>query len=248
MISAIIGGTGFQIPETGLTRLEIQTPYGEVVLFEDHGGGDDALYYLPRHGEGHILPPHRVNYRANIQALRQLGVVQVIGIYAVGSITSMVLPGNFGIIDQFIDFTNGRESTFFDGGVTGVRHIPMVEPYSRRLRALIARTAVEQNLKLSLKGTYVCTNGPRLETPAEIAMFRKWGADYVGMTAATETILLREAQIDFAGIAYSVNWAAGLDAEGFSFIEEEISHRVVSQILQLAQAVLKLPPLETVRG
>ncbi len=247
MRSAIIGGTGFQIPDSGLTRHEVQTTYGDVVLFDD-GGGEDALFYLPRHGEGHVLPPHRVNYRANIQALRQLGVVQAIGMYAVGSITSMVLPGNFGIIDQFIDFTSGRESTFFDGGASGVHHIPMVEPYNRRLRALIAKTAVEQGRKISLKGTYVCTNGPRLETPAEIAMFRKWGADYVGMTASTETILAREAQIDFAGIAYSINWAAGLDAEGFSFVEEEISFRVVSQVLQLAQSVLKLPAVETARG
>ena len=247
MRSAIIGGTGFQIPDVGLTRREIQTSYGDVVLFED-GGGDDALFYLPRHGEGHVLPPHRVNYRANIQALSQLGVVQTIGMYAVGSITSMVLPGNYGIIDQFIDFTSGRDSTFFEGGVSGIRHIPMVEPYSRRLRALIAKTAVDQGRKLSLKGTYICTNGPRLETPAEIAMFRKWGADYVGMTAATETILAREAQIDFAGIAYSINWAAGLDAEGFSFVEEEISFRVVSQVMQLSQAVLKLPAVDAVRG
>lgn len=247
MRSAIIGGTGFQLPDTGLTRHEIQTPYGEVVLFED-GGGDDALYYLPRHGIGHVLPPHRVNYRANIQALKQLGIIQAIGVYAVGSITSMVLPGNFGIIDQFIDFTTGRESTFFDGGATGVHHIPMVEPYSRRLRTLIAKTAVEQGRKLSLKGTYICTNGPRLETPAEIAMFRKWGADYVGMTASTETILAHEAQIDFAGIAYSVNWAAGLDAEGFSFVEEEISFRVMSQVIQLAQSVLKLAAMDSVRG
>jgi purine nucleoside phosphorylase len=124
----------------------------------------------------------------------------------------------------------------------------MVEPYSRRLRALIAKTAVDQGSRLSLKGTYVCTNGPRLETPAEIAMFRKWGADYVGMTAATETVLAHEAQIDFAGLAYSVNWAAGLDAEGFSFVEEEISSRVVAQVSQLAQSVLKFPAMDNNRG
>ncbi len=239
MKSAIIGGTGCQrmvTPQS--TKFTVTTPYGGVDIFELERG-EDPLYLLLRHGEGHTIPPHLVNYRANIAALQQLEVTQSIGIYAVGSITSMVLPGTIGLIDQFIDVTGGsRQSTFFTGGEKGVRHIPMVTPYSKRLRSALARQATQLKIPLTLKGTYICTNGPRLETPAEIAMFRRWGADYVGMTAATETILANEAGIDFAGTVYSINWAAGLDAEGISFIEDEISDRVIEQLTRLTQATL----------
>ncbi len=239
MKSAIIGGTGCQrIVGEQAQRLEISTPYGLTVLFEKVIG-EHTLYLALRHGEGHTVPPHLVNYRAIIAALQQVGVTQAIGIYAVGSITSMVLPGTIGLIDQFIDFTGGaRESTFFTGGESTVKHIPMLVPYSRRIRASIAREAAAANIPLCLKGTYVCTNGPRLETPAEIAMFRKWGADYVGMTASTETILANEAEIEFAGIVYSINWAAGLDAEGISFIEDETMERIVEKMSKLAERAL----------
>ena len=117
----------------------------------------------------------------------------------------------------------------------------MLTPYSKPLRATIAREAARLHIPLCLKGIYVCTNGPRLETPAEIAMFRKWGADYVGMTAATETVLANEAGIEFAGIVYSINWAAGLDAEGLSFIEQETMDSVVGKMTSLAQHALTSP-------
>ncbi|WP_422477490.1 MTAP family purine nucleoside phosphorylase [Pleomorphochaeta sp. DL1XJH-081] len=235
MKSAIIGGTGCQaMAGKDAQRSTVVTPYGETVVFEKQHG-DDTLYFALRHGEGHRVPPHLVNYRAIIAALKQLGVSQAIGIYAVGSITSMVLPGNLGLIDQFIDFTGGqRQSTFFTGGDAGVQHIPMLTPYSKRLRAAIAKEAARLEIPICLKGTYICTNGPRLETPAEIAMFRRWGGDYVGMTAATETTLANEAGIDFAGLVYSINWAAGLDAEGLSFIEDEIMQRIVDRMTLLA--------------
>lgn len=239
MKSAIIGGTGCQqIAGTDARRIVVDTPYGDAVVFEK-AVGDDTLYIALRHGEGHRVPPHLINYRAVIAALRQLGVSQAVGLYAVGSITSMVLPGSLGLIDQFIDFTGGsRESTFYTGGDAGVHHIPMLTPYSKPLRATIAREAARLHIPLCHKGIYVCTNGPRLETPAEIAMFRKWGADYVGMTAATETILANEAGIEFAGIVYSINWAAGLDAEGLSFIEQETMDRVVGKMTTLAHHAL----------
>lgn len=177
MISAIIGGTGCQhIVGDGLRRV-IPTVYGDAVVFEKTTA-QDTLYFMLRHGEGHRVPPHLVNYRANIAALRQLGVTQAIGIYAVGSITSIVLPGNLGMIDQFIDFTGGsREATFFTGGEAQVRHVPMVTPYSKRLRTALVKEALRLSIPISPRGTYICTNGPRLETPAEIAMFRRWGAD-----------------------------------------------------------------------
>jgi purine nucleoside phosphorylase len=243
MKSAIIGGSGCQqIVQSEDAYISLETPYGSVDLFE-HQVEDDTIYLLLRHGKGHTVPPHRINYRAQIAALRSIGVTYAIGLYAVGSITSLVLPGTIGMIDQFIDFTGSdRVSTFYDGSDNVVRHVPMVHPFSHKLRTTIAERAAALHIPIALKGTYVCTNGPRLETPAEIAMFRKWGADVVGMTAATETILAKEAGIHFAGLVYSVNWAAGLDAEGFSFIEEEIAQRVVTDLNQIAQSALLAIP------
>lgn len=239
MTVAIIGGTGCQkIIKDGAIRREIKTPYGTAVLFEKTLG-DDVLYLMLRHGEGHRLPPHSVNYRANIAALSLMGVTQAIGIYAVGSITDMVSPGDLGVINQFIDFTGGsRESTFHTGEETPVRHMPMERPYDEHLRAMILREANRLGIPLSSGGTYVCTNGPRLETVAEIAMFRLWGADYVGMTAATETILANEAGLRFAGLVYSINWAAGLDPRGLSFVADETADRIVDRLTLLAQAAL----------
>ena len=236
---AIIGGTGYQkVIGNEAARLSVETSYGTVIVFEQEHNSD-TIYYLLRHGEGHRVPPHLINYRAIIDALSALHVTHAIGLYAVGSITSLVLPGTIGLIDQFIDFTGGgRDSTFFTGDEKGVKHIPMVTPYSVHLRKVIIETATHLDIPLCKRGTYVCTNGPRLETPAEITMFRRWGADYVGMTAATETILAAEAGIQFAGLVYSINWAAGLDAEGISFLEEETAARVTTTLLSLAQKSL----------
>ncbi|NCB03018.1 MAG: S-methyl-5'-thioadenosine phosphorylase [Spirochaetia bacterium] len=239
MNSAIIGGSGFQgIIDQATQHIQVETPYGPVNVYKKEYG-DNTIYILLRHEKGHTVPPHLINYRANIAALKELEVKQIIGLYGVGSITSMVLPGNLGLIDQFIDASYNRVSTFYNELSTPFEHTPMVYPYSRRLRVLIANKAKELNLPLSLKGTYLCTNGPRLETPAEITMYRRWGADYVGMTAATETILANEAHIEIAGLVYSMNWAAGLDAEGISFIEEDISIRATNQLISLAIETLK---------
>jgi purine nucleoside phosphorylase len=239
MKTAVIGGTGCQgMASHEATRLEVQTPYGTVVVYKREMG-THTIHHLLRHGEGHTVPPHLIDYRANIAALWQLGITQAIGIYAVGSISDTVPPGQIGLIDQFIDFTGGsRNSTFFTGGEAGVRHIPMDEPYNLKLRTKIIEEAAKRHISMAPKGTYVCTNGPRLETPAEIAMFRKWGADHVGMTAATETILANEAGIDFAGIVYSINWAAGIEPQGIGFIEDTVIEQLVVTIDHLAEAAL----------
>lgn len=239
MRTAIIGGTGCRrIIGTASARLDVDTPYGTARLFEKRLG-PDTLYLLLRHGEEHDTPPHLVNYRANIAALREVGVTRAVGIYAVGSITDTVVPGAAGLIDQFIDFTGGsRQSTFFTGGSTGVRHIPMVTPYSELLRMQLLQEAARQSVALGARGTYICTNGPRLETPAEIRMFRLWGADHVGMTASTETILACEAGIEFAGIVYSINWAAGVDATGLSFIDDQTIDSIVDRLTSVAQGAL----------
>lgn len=241
MKSAIIGGTGIDTSfPMEMLRQIVKTPYGDVELFVGTGSNAD-LVFLPRHGAGHCVPPHLINYRANIAALKQLGVEQAIGMYAVGSITGILPPGSWGLVDQFIDMTGGaREHTFFTGGEAGVKHAPMVQPYSLALRKAIAKIAVERGrLDLSAKGVYVCTNGPRLETPAEIRMFRILGGDYVGMTAATETSLAAEAQLPLAAIAFSINWAAGLDEEGVSFLEDETIDRITQEIVEVSVAALR---------
>ena len=233
-MKAIIGGTG--IDEDARFREGMKwvvNKYGQSMY-----AVIDDIGYLPRHMPGHSLPPHRINYRANVEALRELGVDAVISIYAVGSITRRMSPSRFGLVRDFIDFAFGRENTFFDGGEGAVQHTPFVQPFDRELKAAFAGTAVKAGYSLPMETIYVTTNGPRLETPAEIEAFRSMGADIVGMTLATEAELLREAGIRNAAVAYSINWAAGLDAEGISFLEDETVKRLSRTIIDLAVETL----------
>lgn len=207
----IIGGTGVELPGEGFTESRVQTPFGEVRVFL---GDPDSPYadvvFLSRHGANHDIPPHRVNYRANIFALHTLGVRDVLASFAVGSISESIPPGGAVAIDQIIDFTHGREHTFFDGGERGLFHVPFTEPFSRALRGQLIDLATGFELDLIPSGTYVCFNGPRFETAAEIRMFGQLGADVVGMTAMPEAVLAREIGLRYAGVAVSVNWAAGV--------------------------------------
>jgi purine nucleoside phosphorylase len=213
-VKAIIGGTGVDaLDGIPLKRTMVQTLYGEVELFVG-----DRLVFLPRHGSSHSLPPHLVNYRANVAALTELGVDQAIGIYAVGSISPALKPGEIGMVSDFVDFTGGsREQTFYTGGESGVRHILMDDVFDASLKERM------QTLSPRLKdaGVYVCTNGPRLETKAEIRLYARLGCDVVGMTLSTEVSLLREAGIRTLALAYSINWAAGVEQANVSFIGDE---------------------------
>ncbi len=208
--------------------------YGEASFAVD---GD--IVYMGRHKPGHTVAPHRINYRANIEALRNLGVDKVISIYSVGSITRRIAPSRIGLIKDFIDLTYGRDNTFFDGDSGIVKHTPMVAPFDPELGALFAKKAFEEGMAVTLNGIYITTNGPRLETAAEIEAYRRMGADVVGMTLATEAELMKEARIRNAAVAYSINWAAGLDAEGISFLEDESVERIASRIIAIAEKVLK---------
>ncbi len=234
MNKAIIGGTGCQsfIPEDS-TELVVSTPYGEVTLFQS---GD--IFYLLRHRKGHTVPPHLINYRAHIDALRQVGVECIIAIYAVGSVTEALPPGEAGILGQFIDMTSGREHTFYSEPGKPFAHTAMDAPYSESLNKALLEAGREKGITLVSPLTYVCTNGPRLETPAEIAMYRILSGDVVGMTGATETALACEAGIPIAGIAYSINWAAGVGTGQISFIDEGETGKIVERLTRLAQTVL----------
>ena len=209
---AIIGGTGL----TSLQGLEIssreivQTPYGEPsgILVRGNYGGHEVLF-LPRHGPGHTIPPHRVNYRANIWALKEVGVTNVIAVNAVGGIRLDMEPCSLVIPDQIIDYTWGRTNTYFEDSLNQVVHVDFTEPYCASLRLQLVDAAAQAGLEVLDGGTYGATQGPRLETTAEIDRLERDGCDIVGMTGMPEAVLARESGLCYASVALVVNRAAG---------------------------------------
>lgn len=216
----------------------IKTNYGPVELFLGQGEFAD-LVFLPRHGPDHRIPPHRINYQANMQALHQLEVERVLSIFTVGSLSEAHPPHSISALDQFLDFTHGRPSTFFDGGDSGLVHSEMTEPFCAALRDRILKLASEHNLKILPSATYVCTEGPRFETAAEIRMFAQLGGDVVGMTGVPEIPLARELGLHYAALAVSINWGAGL--KGALKIEEQGLEGIRASLLDLCLAVLRSP-------
>jgi len=208
---AVIGGTGVYDPNilSNLSDETVVTPYGDVNL-KIGSYRDKPVAFLNRHGMEHSIPPHLVNYRANIDALKKLGVKNVLATGAVGSLNPAMQPGHFVFVDQFIDFTRGRKQTFFEGGASGVVHIDLTEPYCPGLREVLSRAARNLGFSAHPAGTYVCCEGPRFETAAEIKMYRLLGGDLVGMTGVPEASLAREAEICYATIAMVTNYAAGI--------------------------------------
>ena len=188
---AFIGGTGVYDPGI-LDHVDsemINTPFGEV-HYETGKFGDKEIIFMARHGIKHTIPPHKINYRANIYALKMLDVSYIVSTTAVGSLNLNYKPGELVLIDQFIDMTKSRDVTFFDGQFRGVAHIDMTRPYCEELRQAILSAGEKENLLIHPSGTYICTEGPRFETPAEIKAFHMWGADVVGMTNVPECQLL----------------------------------------------------------
>ncbi|MCJ7567570.1 MAG: MTAP family purine nucleoside phosphorylase [Anaerolineales bacterium] len=233
----IITGTAiYTIPSIAMEEISVDTPYGEALILRGMGENSD-LIFLPRHGPKHSTPPHKVNYRANIRALSDLGVTHVLAAYAVGSINTNMPPMSLVAIDDFIDFTSGREATFFDGGVTTVRHIDVSEPFCSSLRGTLLALSAEYDLEIIPAGTYVCTNGPRLESPAEVRMLGKLGGDVIGMTAIPEITLAKELDICFAAVAFSVNWAAGIEKK-INFVEDGLGD-LSNNLLDLFIGVLR---------
>ncbi|AGA33269.1 5'-methylthioadenosine phosphorylase [Thioalkalivibrio nitratireducens DSM 14787] len=210
---AIIGGTGLtRLRDLEITRREVMhTPYGEpsgpLTYGQYHG---HEVIFLPRHGAQHTIPPHQVNYRANLWALRNAGVETVLAIAAVGGITVEMAPGVIAMPDQIIDYTWSRFHTFFEGdGMEGVTHVDMTYPYSQELRETLIAASRELGLGAVEQGTYAATQGPRLETAAEIDRLERDGCDLVGMTGMPETALARELELRYACCAVVANWAAG---------------------------------------
>ncbi len=212
MTTAIIAGTDiYHIPGLDFRTETINTPYGDAVVNVGLGEHSD-LVFLPRHGPRHTTPPHRINYRAHLKALHVLGVHSILAAYAVGSIQPDIPPKSLVLLDDFLDFTSDRPFTFYEGDDAGLAHTIMSPPYCPTLRQRLLELAPTFDLELRPSGTYVCTNGPRFETPAEIRMYRQLGGDVVGMTGAQEATLARELGMHFAGVAISINWAAGIES------------------------------------
>ncbi len=209
---AIIGGSGFtQMSELEISHREVvHTPFGEPSAPMVHGRfAGQEIIFLPRHGASHRIPPHKINYRANIWALKELGVEQVIAIAAVGGITPAMAPGVVILPDQIIDYTYGREHTFFEHDLTHVTHVDFTTPYCKLLSAAVEAAAKRIDLDLVVGGTYGATQGPRLETTMEICRMEQDGCDLVGMTGMPEASLARELSLSYACISVVANWAAG---------------------------------------
>jgi len=216
----IIGGSGVYDITNEVKTIEkkvIKTPYGdsaEISLFEIHG---KKVAFMPRHSGDHSCPPHKINYRANILGLHSLGVKQIIATNAVGSLDIEVHPGSLVVIDDFIDFTSQRERTFYDDEVV---HVDVTEPYCNRLRnQIIANKSVVSDGDFVEKGVYVCNEGPRFESPAEIRMFQKLGGDLVGMTGLPEAVLAREKEMCYASICIVSNYGASISLDKLTMDE-----------------------------
>lgn len=222
---AIIGGSGLY-ELSGLTQVQRQsfsTPWGHPSDEITFGRlGERAVLFLPRHARGHSIAPHRINYRANIDALRQAGATQIVAVAAVGGIDPSCPPGALVVPDQLIDYTSGRDATFFELPGQAVVHVDFSYPYNASLRGEIALAARAIGLPLVEGGVYGCTNGPRLETAAEIRRLARDGCTVVGMTGMPEAVLARESGLDYACLAVVVNPAAGLTPGGVEISLEEI--------------------------
>lgn len=208
----LIGGSGlYEIEGLEITKeVSISTPYGTPSSVYKIGTIDDKeIVFLPRHGIPHSIPPHKINYRANIWGFKSLGVERIISVSAVGGINKDFCPGDIILLDQMIDMTYGaRESTFYDKDK--VVHIDFTNPYCSETRDFIIKASRNVGLPMKLAGTYICVNGPRLETAKEIQFFSLIGADVVGMTAMPEASLARELEICISGISIVTNYAAGI--------------------------------------
>jgi len=213
---AIIGGTGLsRMDNLEIKKTEVvQTPYGEPSAPLAYGElCGSPLLFLPRHGSSHTLPPHKINYRANIWALKDAGVTHVLAVAAVGGIPSHYVPQTLVVPDQIIDYTYGREHTFFEESLNEVTHIEFTQPYCEELRKKIISTCDNLNYSIESPATYAATQGPRLETAAEINRLENDGCHIVGMTGMPEAALAKELDICYATLAVVANLAAGRSEE-----------------------------------
>lgn len=221
----VIGGSGLYEMD-GLEEVEeraVETTYGAPSDVIVSGRlGDTRLLFLPRHGRGHRVPPHRVNYRANVLALKMLGAEQIIAVSAVGSMKESIAPGDIVVIDQLIDRTRGRANTFFeDVGVAA--HVEFAHPIDAALADCLYRSAVDAGARTHRGGTYVCIEGPQFSTLAESRLFRSWGVDVIGMTNLPEARLAREAELPYATLALATDYDCWHEEHGAVTVEAVVA-------------------------
>ncbi|MGY9074031.1 MAG: S-methyl-5'-thioinosine phosphorylase [Acidimicrobiales bacterium] len=228
---AIIAGTGFyDIPGLmGRDTLSISTPYGDVELVTGTLNGAQ-IAFLARHGGDHSIPPSAINYRANIWALHSAGAEAILAVNVVGSLVFERGIGSFFVMDDYIEFTNGREATFYDQP-GNVQHFDMTTAYSPDLRSKLIHAAALEGIDVVPTGTYVCTNGPRFETPAEIRMYIQMGGHVVGMTGYPEVALARELSVPYAAVGVVSNLGAGM-------FDGEILHEEIGEMLSASKEPL----------
>ncbi|PIW47503.1 MAG: S-methyl-5'-thioadenosine phosphorylase [Zetaproteobacteria bacterium CG12_big_fil_rev_8_21_14_0_65_54_13] len=237
--TGIIGGSGlYHIDGVEvIDTLAIDTPYGapsgELLLARI---ADQEVVFLPRHGPGHTIPPHKINYRANIYAMKLAGVKRIISISAVGSLRKHIHPGDFVLVDQFVDRTHGRENTFFDGPL--VAHVSMADPVCNQLRSALTQACQSAGINTHDGGRYLVMQGPQFSSRAESELYRSWGMDVIGMTNLPEAKLAREAEICYATVAMCT------DYDCWHGQEEDVSVQSIIEIMQSnvtrAQQMLQL--------
>jgi 5'-methylthioinosine phosphorylase len=247
-VFAIIGGSGLaKLSALANTRRQVaRTPFGEpsgALTFGTLGGHE--VVFLARHGYGHTIAPHEINYRANIWALKDLGVSGVMSVASVGGIRADLGPGTLVVPDQIIDYTHSRKSTFLEGAELPVTHIDFTWPYSQAVRKRLLDAATGCGEIVTNGGVYACTQGPRLETAAEIERIARDGGDLVGMTGMPEACLAREAQLEYAAIAVVVNHAAGRgDSREAIALDtlESVLNATMARAIRVLEAAVQAPP------
>lgn len=245
-VLGIIGGSGLYEMEalTDVREVALETPFGAPSDAYICGRiGETECVFLPRHGRGHRVAPHEINYRANIHGLRQLGATRLLAISAVGSMREEIRPGDFVIVDQFIDRTWGRRTTFFEDGV--VAHVAFANPVDPDLAHRAAEAARAAGVTVHEGGTYVCINGPQFSTRAESLLYRSWGVDVIGMTNATEAKLAREAELAFCTVALATDydcWRDGEDEVDVSAVLAILLKNVENARKVVAHVAEHLPP------
>ncbi|AFJ01807.1 5'-methylthioadenosine phosphorylase [Methylophaga frappieri] len=238
----VIGGSGLsrlsslKIDE----QIQLDTPFGEPSAPLFRGWIDKKpLIFLPRHGEYHTIPPHLINYRANLWAMHHLGVRQVLAVAAVGGINPELAPGSLAVPDQIIDYTWGRESSIYTAHFSADKHIDFTHPYDAVLRGRLLTTAQTSQIKLVDGGAYAVTQGPRLETAAEIKRLARDGADMVGMTAMPEAAIARELEMAYVTLAIVANHAAGLSDKLITVAEiQQTTTDAMTQVYRVIQGLL----------
>ncbi|MHA2362906.1 MAG: MTAP family purine nucleoside phosphorylase [Candidatus Hodarchaeales archaeon] len=247
---AIIGGSGFYsfFQNTDKNKiLSVKTPFGDIQCVQGDIEGKNVIF-LPRHGSKHSIPPHEINHKANIYALFKLGVTHIISTNAVGSVKVEIKPGEFVILDQFIDLVSGA-ITFFDGSFqveirnqvkNGVIHLDMSQPYDQYLRETIIKTFESYSNEICHpKGCYVMNTGPRFETPAEIRLYQILQGDVVGMTNTPEVVLSKELSMNYATICLVTNFAAGMQAEITHQEVVDLFNKKISTLISILKETIK---------